>query len=1105
MDPFTTRIIERAKARREKLNTQLANTGHDVSKRPLREANILSQAPVITETIFKKSPQKQTEISVSPKGSPAKLARRSSPLKKEEDTTKENITKSKLQRLGKLYSEDKASELSSPIHKNEEKFAVEEVKPGNKYKPARLQRLAALATDINSWEDDLSHPTIEKKTVSKAERVQARMNEQVKGGFEPQPSTSGLNGSNKSNSPLRHKLDKSVFENLESKNSSSQQRSPVRSPVKSQFLRNQPSTSSYSRIDEKPAVNSKRASTSPVKSKTPEKQLTKPQTSGSSSPAVSNTRLNSRFGYNGSPKSSLVQSPGSVLSKASMFETKGSTPKTKDPTEMTLSERKALFERNKGEALIPKAPLTMSVPTNKLFEKGKPSSQHNDNQTSWRPKVDTGRAVEAQRNIFEQGKRTQELENDILHNVQAERMRELEMLRNRFHRRPETTSATHNAGVRTSESSEGKGSPKNSLVCPVKPTPAPENSAPPPPPPLPTIRQNSPTKTSPFKKPAILEPSSGSTETDTEYTTESTEPETAALDNPTDTDICTEAEFYPNDEYESDDDIGNTSLGRSILRAVSQQTTLHKKRSIEPDPDSTTSDISVLDEMDEYLDECLALQGFDEDGPTPPKLNKSTKSPSAISNSFNYSHGYKSPKVPTPTKSPQTSCNPGNAYNSPLVHSVSMYRKMKNQNIKSPVRVITRVPEVDGTTSDSAVDEVQEAVLVQEKVRRLLDDVQKQNTIIGQASQALNLCISTIEFTNSQEQVEGERLLLVASQRRQAALNEVQRLKVEGSLRPAVPGTPEIQESGSVTISAITLPLKKDFYRNQEEDTCLHFVCLVRHLETVLATPVVQAHPGDSCVRFPSTLKLQDLYSDFKVTIEVYSLQTRAEILPHDIKYHIHSSGNKKSGKTPKKTKHENKLVMPNLHSPAGASATRTTSFSLAGYMIFSLTEVQRHQFTLNKVPFSSPLEGRLQMHTSCELQVSVDHRGFLTMFEDVSGFGAWHRRWCLLKEGTISYWKYPDDERKKTPIGSLDLQTVTTTNVNLVSREICARPHTFMLETTRPSEPEDANSLIMVLNGSTTTIRHLLAADTKEDRLEWCAKLNKTLHLIRTWGGNST
>lgn len=55
---------------------------------------------------------------------------------------------------------------------------------------------------------------------------------------------------------------------------------------------------------------------------------------------------------------------------------------------------------------------------------------------------------------------------------------------------------------------------------------------------------------------------------------------------------------------------------------------------------------------------------------------------------------------------------------------------------------------------------------------------------------------------------------LVTAHRRQAALNEVQRLKVEGTLRPVTPGSPEVQESGSLTVSAITLPLKRDHYRN---------------------------------------------------------------------------------------------------------------------------------------------------------------------------------------------------------------------------------------------------------------------------------------------------
>lgn len=59
-----------------------------------------------------------------------------------------------------------------------------------------------------------------------------------------------------------------------------------------------------------------------------------------------------------------------------------------------------------------------------------------------------------------------------------------------------------------------------------------------------------------------------------------------------------------------------------------------------------------------------------------------------------------------------------------------------------------------------------------------------------------------------------------------------------------------------------------------------------------------------------------------------------------------------------------------------------------------------------------SPLEGTVEMKVNCEIH--VQHRGFLTMFEDISGFGAWHRRWCLLKGSTLSYWKYPDDEQKR-------------------------------------------------------------------------------------------
>ena len=59
-----------------------------------------------------------------------------------------------------IYFTDK--ELSSPIHRTEEKFAAEDESAEQKSAKsgARLNRLAALASTINNWEDDLSHPTL---------------------------------------------------------------------------------------------------------------------------------------------------------------------------------------------------------------------------------------------------------------------------------------------------------------------------------------------------------------------------------------------------------------------------------------------------------------------------------------------------------------------------------------------------------------------------------------------------------------------------------------------------------------------------------------------------------------------------------------------------------------------------------------------------------------------------------------------------------------------------------------------------------------------------------------------------------------------------------
>lgn len=58
---------------------------------------------------------------------------------------------------------------------------------------------------------------------------------------------------------------------------------------------------------------------------------------------------------------------------------------------------------------------------------------------------------------------------------------------------------------------------------------------------------------------------------------------------------------------------------------------------------------------------------------------------------------------------------------------------------------------------------IDESVLVESKVKKLLDEVVTQNKKIEEASKALNLCKASIEFNGSSEHVGGEWALLVAS------------------------------------------------------------------------------------------------------------------------------------------------------------------------------------------------------------------------------------------------------------------------------------------------------------------------------------------------------
>jgi actin-binding protein anillin len=103
--------------------------------------------------------------------------------------------------------------------------------------------------------------------------------------------------------------------------------------------------------------------------------------------------------------------------------------------------------------------------------------------------------------------------------------------------------------------------------------------------------------------------------------------------------------------------------------------------------------------------------------------------------------------------------------------------------------------------------------------------------------------------------------------------------------------------------------------------------------------------------------------------------------------------------------------------SVSGGSSTanlRSSSFGLVGVTSITPTSLRRREWSLEKVPVASPIDGTLQLKIQSHTESLIEERGFLTVFEDVGGFGAWHRRWCLLSNDQLLFWKYPDDEKLK-------------------------------------------------------------------------------------------
>uniref|UniRef100_A0A663MAM9 Anillin n=1 Tax=Athene cunicularia TaxID=194338 RepID=A0A663MAM9_ATHCN len=412
-----------------------------------------------------------------------------------------------------------------------------------------------------------------------------------------------------------------------------------------------------------------------------------------------------------------------------------------------------------------------------------------------------------------------------------------------------------------------------------------------------------------------------------------------------------------------------------------------------------------------------------------------------------------------------------------LPYSVDAYRSQRFKETDRPSikQIIVRKEDVASKLETKKIGP-SDQVNIKKKMQELNNEINMQQTVIHQASQALNCCFDEEHGKGSQEEAEAERLLLLATEKRTALLEELNKLKSEGphSKRYKAASTPtEFAPSrGSVSISEMRLPLKADFVCGtvqKPEAANYYYVIILRSgAENMVATPLASTASslnGDA-LTFTTTFTMHDVSNDFEINLEVYSLV----------------------------------CISSSMASPGGPNAVRTTHFILVGSHKLSLSSVGNAKFALDKVPFLSPLEGHIYLKLKCQVDSSVEEKGFLTMFEDVSGFGAWHRRWCVLSGNCISYWTYPDDEKRKHPLGRINLANCTNHQIEPANREFCARPNTFELITVRPQREDDRETLVSRCRDTLCVTKNWLSADTKEERNLWMQKLNQVLVDLRMW-----
>lgn len=195
--------------------------------------------------------------------------------------------------------------------------------------------------------------------------------------------------------------------------------------------------------------------------------------------------------------------------------------------------------------------------------------------------------------------------------------------------------------------------------------------------------------------------------------------------------------------------------------------------------------------------------------------------------------------------------------------------------------------------------------------------------------------------------------------------------------------------SGSLQISNLIFNLKLDSNLESSKAFDDYYVVVITCGKTVLASKVLLPNK-DGEVRADKTFLLEDLHTDFGVTVAIYSMRVKQL---HDSNTAKHKKERKTACPSTKglfHLSHHHKSSRRNLlveNSPS----IKSSSFNLFGSYTLRCGDLDKTHFRMHHVPLSSCLEGVFSCHLTRKLDLKNRTSGFITL-----GYG----KLCF-----ISYW----------------------------------------------------------------------------------------------------